>query len=79
MLTQHVHAVCPQTIVLWNNNLAAFCKSDINIAPYYVLTALIIAKITEMMVSLPRDTVATARRSYGGTMRPCWRLAEIFK
>jgi hypothetical protein len=78
MLKQHVHAVCPQTVVLWNNNLAAFCKSDINKAPYYAVTALI-AKITEMMVSLPRDTVATARRSYGGKMRPCWRLAAIFK
>jgi hypothetical protein len=40
-------------------------KSDINGTPYYAVTALI-AKITKMMVSLPRDTMAKACRSYGG-------------
>jgi hypothetical protein len=43
-----------------------------------IAVAALMAKITEMTVSLRRDTVVRVCRSSGGRTRQWWKLAGIF-
>ncbi len=68
MLHTHAHAACPQTVSFWTTKYAAFCKGDVNRASYNAVPSLM-AKITEVMVILLRDTMAKACSHFNGRMR----------